>query len=400
MRKYEILLVLSEEDLWSLRDISSALENRGYQITTAVNNGSATEMLHTKDFDLVITSFLDVLKKAKDVNPETMVLILSDTCKVTFAIKALRLHADDCILKPLDLVELRNLVAHYLEKLELKRRDSQSESHEGELTCNSLNMLKMMFHDLRGSLVSMSATLKLLTRGYYGKMDEGVTNHLNELLSKTISLNGMTEEYLSRAFSVDGDLEIEDEALDLKQDIIDPILEELSPELREHCIRVEHRFDEMSTRPISIKANRFWWKTVFRNLLKNAIKYGNPGGTIAIGFENQGSFYRLNVYNSGQPIPEEYRNKIFKKFMSFGKNGNGGANGMGLGLYLVKEIIRKHGGDIWYQAEEGGSNFVFTLPSGSAFSTDLLLPIKPAQPRLSAVRLQKMEKEVLDQKAY
>jgi signal transduction histidine kinase len=263
-----------------------------------------------------------------------------------------------------------------------------------------MNALKIMFHDIRGSLVSMSATLKLLTRGYYGKMDEGVTNHLKELLSRTISLNGLTEEYLSRAFSVDGDLEIEDDALDLKQDIIDPILEELSPELRGHCIRIENRFDEMSTRRISIKANRFWWKTVFRNLLKNAIKYGNPGGTIAIGFENQGSFYRLNVYNSGNPIPEEYQNKIFKKFTRFRNNGNGGSDGMGLGLYLVKEIIRKHGGDIWYQAEEGGSNFVFTLPAGSASSKDLFLPINPAQPRLSTVRLQKMEKEALDQKAY
>ena len=250
-----------------------------------------------------------------------------------------------------------------------------------------MNALKIMLHDIKGSLVSMSATLKLLTRGYYGKINEGITNHLKGLLSKTISLNGMTEEYLSRAFLVDGDLEIEGEALDLKQDIINPILEELSPELRGHCIRVEHRFDEVSTRRISIKGNRFWWKTVFRNLLKNAIKYGNPGGTVVIGFQNQGSFYRLNVYNSGQPIPEEYRNKIFTKFKSFGKNGNGGANGMGLGLYLVKEIIRKHGGDIWYQVEEGGSNFVFTLPSGLASCSGSLLPIKPAQPRLSAGRL-------------
>ena len=399
MRMYEILLVLSE-DLWSLRNIKSVLENQGYQVTTATNNGSAIEMLHTKDFDLVITSFLDVLKKAKDVSPETMVLILSDTCKVTFAVKALRLHADDYILKPLDLVDLRNLVAHYVEKSEFKRRDCQSESHQGDLTCDFLDMPKMLFHDLRGSLVSMSATLKLLTRGYCGKMDEGVTNHLKELLSKTVSLNGMTEEYLSRVLSVDGDLVIENESLDLKEDIINPILEELSPELRGHCIRVEHRFDGISTRRISIKANRFWWKTIFRNLLKNAIKYGDPGGTIAIGFEDHGSFYRSNVYNSGQPIPEEYRNKIFTKFKSLGKNGNGAANGMGLGLYLVKEIIRKHGGDIWYRAEEGGSNFVFTLPSGSAFFTDLLLPIKPAPPRLPTVRLQKMEKEMLDQKAY
>ncbi len=400
MRMYEILLVLPEEDLWSLRNIKSVLKNQGYQVTTAANNNSASEMLHTKDFDLVITSFLDVLKRVKDVNPETKVLILSDTCKLTFAVKALRLHADDYILKPLDLVELRNLVAHYLEKLERKRRDCQSESNQGELTCDFLNMLKMMFHDLRGSLVSMSATLKLLTRCYYGKMDEGVANHLKELLSKTISLNGMTEEYLSRVFSVDGDLVIENESLDLKEDIINPILEELSPELRGHCTRVERRFNEISTRRIFIKANRFWWKTIFRNLLKNATKYGDPGGTIAIGFEDHGSFYRLNVYNSGNPIPEEYRNKIFKKYMSFHNNGNGSPDGMGLGLYLVKKIIRKYGGDIWYQAEEGGSNFVFTLPAGSAFSPELPLSIKPAPPGLSTVRLQKTEKAWLDQKAY
>ena len=45
-----------------------------------------------------------------------------------------------------------------------------------------MNALKIMLHDIRGSLVSMSATLKLLIRGYYGKMEEGVTNHLKELL--------------------------------------------------------------------------------------------------------------------------------------------------------------------------------------------------------------------------
>jgi signal transduction histidine kinase len=247
-----------------------------------------------------------------------------------------------------------------------------------------MNALKIMLHDIRGALVSMSATLKLLTRGYYGKMDEGVTNHLKELLSKTTSLNGMTEEYLSRAFSLDGDLEMEDEALDLIQDIINPILEELSSELREHGTRVGHRFDGMSTKRIPIKANRFWWKTVFRNLLKNAIKYGDPRGTIAIGFEDHGSFYRVSVYNSGQPIPEEYRNKIFTKFMSFRNNDNGGSDGMGLGLYLLKKIILRQGGDIRYEAEEDGSSFVFTLPSGLAFSTDSLSPISLAQPRMAA----------------
>jgi len=142
----------------------------------------------------------------------------------------------------------------------------------------------------------------------------------------------------------------------------------------------------MRGQQVAFKANRIWLKTVFRNLLKNAIKYGDKGGTTAIGFEDHGSFYRLNVYNRGKLVPEECRNKLFTNFISFGNNGNGGMGGMVLGLYLVKEIIQKHGREIWYEAGEDGSNFIFTLPSRLAFSTDLLLAINPAHPRLAAVR--------------
>lgn len=270
------------------------------------------------------------------------------------------------------------------EKLELKRRNSQSESYEVKPDEKILNMLEMMSHDVRGSLVSISATLKLLSRGYYGKMDEGVKDSLKEVLSKTIRLIGVTEEYLSRSFSVNGDLETGDEALDLMEDIINPVLEELSSELKEHTIRIDHHLDAMSAKRTTIKANRIWLKTVFRNLLKNALKYCDKGGKIAIGFEDCGSFYRLNVYNSGRPVPEEYRNKLFTKFMSFGNNGIRGTDGMGLGLYLVKKIIRNHGGNIWYEAQEDGSNFIFMLPSGLAFSAESLLPIRQAEPQATA----------------
>ncbi len=264
--------------------------------------------------------------------------------------------------------------------------DEGQERKEAMRECE-MDTLRIMLHDVRGSLISISATLKLLSRGYYGKMDESVMDHLKELLSKTISLNGMTEEYLSRAFSGDGDLEIEGKALDFKEDIINPILEELSPELSDHCVRVEHHFDEVPARRISIKANRICLKTVFRNLLKNAIKYGDPGGTIRIDFEDHGSFYRWNIYNSGKPIPEECRNRLFTKFTSLGNNGNGGTGGMGLGLYLVKQIIQKHGGDIWYAAEENGSNFIFTIPMSSASSMDSFLQVTPVQPRLATADL-------------
>ena len=384
MKKREILLILSEENPSGLKAIVSTLEDMGHYVTTGMNSEFPSESLRKKDFDLVMTDRLDVLKKTKEISPETTVIILTANDKVTFVIIALRLGADDYIIKPLSLIELRHLVAHYLEKSERKRRVSQSKLREDTLSRDILNMSRMMSHDVKGSLVSILATLKLIARGFYGKMDEGVANSLKEVLSKIVCLMGVTEEYLGRTFSINN-LE-PNEVLDLMQDVIHPVLDELSPELKEHCVRFDHGLDMMFNKRIPIKASRIGLKAVFRNLLKNAIKHGDKGGTIAIGLEGHGSSYRMNVYNTGKTIPEEYRNVLFREFVSFRHTGNGGTDGTGLGLYLVKEVIRKHGGEIRYEAQEDGSNFVFTLPSGLAASTDLVLPTEPLQSQMAAVR--------------
>jgi signal transduction histidine kinase len=246
-------------------------------------------------------------------------------------------------------------------------------------------MVKAMSHDVRGSLLSISATLKLLSRGYYGKMDEAVVQRIKELFSRTSGLIGITEEYLGRSFSANNDLDAEVESLDLMKDILIPVLRELSAELKGHHLLIDHRLHAISSKPISIRTNRIWLKMIFRNLLGNAIKYGRKEGMIALGFEDQGSCYRLNVYNSGKPIPEQYRDKLFTKFMGNPNCGNEKeeASGTGLGLYLIKKAIQKLGGEIWYEAKEEGSNFVFTLPPSSASSVDSSLPMR-AQLRMAA----------------
>jgi signal transduction histidine kinase len=141
---------------------------------------------------------------------------------------------------------------------------------------------------------------------------------------------------------------------------------------------IDHRLHAMSNKPISIRTNGIWLKMVFRNLLRNAVRYGDKEGMITIGFEDRSSCYRLNIYNSGKTIPEEYREGLFTKSMRSmnGKDGKGGAGGTGLGLYLVNNVIRKLGGEIWYEAKENGSNFVFTLPPKSeAFLKNPPLPV-------------------------
>jgi len=251
---------------------------------------------------------------------------------------------------------------------QLDQNNAQLESRIDTMDEQILNMIKIISHDLRGSLLSILANLKLLNRGYYGKMDENVKIKLEELFEKVKGLIGMTEDYIGRAFSINGHLEIEREVLDLKEDIINPVLKEFSHEIRDRDLQIDNRLDVISKPPIFMKGSKLWLRAVFRNLLKNAINYGDAGGTIALGFEYQALMYRVSIYNSGKPIPEEQRDKLFSIFNHNGDNHNGRSNGMGMGLYFAKMVIQKHGGDIWYEAKEYGSNFVLLFPIESVDS--------------------------------
>jgi len=378
MKQVGILLALAEEDLHSLMVIRSVLEEKGYRVTTKTRAESTRERMPFNDFDLIITDLLAVLEKAKELNPEIMaILVLATSSRSIPTAHAIRSSADDYLFRPFGLAEMEMRVSHCVEKLEAHQRDRQPESFDLSLNEKILNMVKALSHDVRGSLLSISATLKLLSRGYYGKMDEAVVQRIRELFSKTSGLIGITEEYLGRSFSVNNDLNTEVESLDLMKDALIPVLKELSSELKGRRLMIDHGLHAMSNKPISIRTNGIWLKMVFRNLLRNAVRYGHKEGMITIGFEDQGSCYRLNVYNSGKPIPEEYRERLFTKFMGSGnrENGKERADGTGLGLYLIHKVIQKLGGEIWYEAKENGSNFVFTLPPRSASQLDPSLPM-------------------------
>ena len=127
MRKYAILLV-DDEPIITVA-IGNALEEKGYKVTTSDNGERAVELLNESSFDLVITDLvmtpmdgMVVLKKSKEINPEMMVMILTGFGDMTSAIDALRLGADDYMLKPCELEEMYFRVSSCLEKLELKRK--------------------------------------------------------------------------------------------------------------------------------------------------------------------------------------------------------------------------------------------------------------------------------------
>jgi PAS domain S-box-containing protein len=238
----------------------------------------------------------------------------------------------------------------------------ESEQRVRRLNEHILNMVMVLSHDIRGPLVAIASILKLMLRGAYGKLDQSPANTVHDLLTRCARLLGTAEDYLGKASIVGGSMEMERQVLDLRQDIIDAVLEELADDITRREIVIDNRLGTIPSGSIPISANKTWLKAVYRNLFSNAVKFGGGKGcTISFGFEQRESHYRLNVYNSGRPIAEEDREKIFDRFERIEPSEGSTPDGVGLGLSLCREIILEHGGEIWYEARPDGSNFVFTI---------------------------------------
>jgi CheY-like chemotaxis protein len=104
-------------------------------------------------------------------------------------------------------------------------------------------------------------------------------------------------------------------------------------------------------------------KAVMRNLVSNAIKFTNTGGTIIISAEQTQSDVIILVSDSGIGIPPKNLAKLFEISEVLTTKGTSNETGTGFGLLICKEFIEKHSGKIWVESEVGrGSNFRFTLP--------------------------------------
>ncbi len=112
--------------------------------------------------------------------------------------------------------------------------------------------------------------------------------------------------------------------------------------------------------PLLAEADQGRIMQVLMNLMANAIKFAPRGGHIFINAEESGDSVLFSVKDDGPGIPESLHESMFERFWQVNKNDN---RGIGLGLYIARNIVTAHGGKIWAESRLGeGSTFYFTLP--------------------------------------
>jgi signal transduction histidine kinase len=367
MARYDILLIGDGTDL--LNTIGWVLQYKGFGIKVTASPEAALEALVKKNYELVIAKLttndlesLDILKRARRLNPEVKIMVVSGNNDAIFPLEAYQVDVDDYLLMPVSPPELWRRVSHCLENRQMvDLQPVAAATAHAAMSDRGEPQMMLMLHDIRGSMVSTAALLKLMARGMFGDMSEVAQAKLQEASSRMEQTVQLTEDFFGR--SVDGRRgQKEDENfLDLRADIVEPVLAELAPEIRDQQITLVNRLHDQGTGKVPVRGSKLLLQSVFRNLVNNGIKYGGRRCTIVVEVETQGSARRLQVYNTGRPIPEARRSMLFS-CASSPERGKTRRQGLGLGLCLSRDLLQKCGGDIWYEAKSGGSNFVMALP--------------------------------------
>src|SRR5438067_4227874 len=384
----KVLVVDDEESV--VVTIKAILQLDGYNVATTTSGVQARAMVRDVEYDLVLTDLrledgdgLDVLKAVRENSPETVTIMLTGYASLESAIQALRAGAYDYLVKPSEVEELRSTVARGIERrrlgqelrlrvAELAQLNTSLQERIDEATAElkeryeqlkELDRMKSQFlsiasHELKTPITAMSGFLQVALRRVrrlsqgdaaapVAEALRGITEQLEVVYRQTGKLARLVDELLDVSRIQTGRIEFRYGDVDLSE-LANEVATRMQLTTTTHTISVQRDPESVVT------ADRDHLEQVLNNLLTNAIKYSPGGGTITIDVrpEDDGGV-RVSVTDEGIGIPEKELDAIFGLFYRSPDRAARDAAGMGLGLYISKEIVVRHGGRIW--AESGGT---------------------------------------------
>ena len=232
--------------------------------------------------------------------------------------------------------------------------------------------------------------------------DEFLSIASHELRTPVTSIKGYTQ--LAKMLIKEGDLDTSEEYLDIALDQIDRmsrlILELLDVsrietgrlEIRREAIPWPHFVRDVVHRHHTavtdrrfhvsvpddkgiVTGDRDRLEQVLGNLLENAVKYSPDGSDVTVTVDNRNGSFVTAVCDRGIGIPADELAQVFERFHRGRQVSSTNYGGLGLGLYITKQIIERHNGSIWVESKEGqGTTFYFSLPVADAEAVAALPP--------------------------
>jgi len=233
-----------------------------------------------------------------------------------------------------------NDVTEHLEQEELKRAFLSTVSHQLKTPLTSVRMaLHILLEEKIGSLTMKQADLVIAAR------------------EDSDRLNGIIENLLDIGRIDSGRMEINIQPVH-PRDLILASTENFRSTARDHGIELNAAVPD--NLPL-VMADKARIGHVFDNLISNSLKYTPSGGKVTISALEDKEYVKFSVSDTGKGIPAQYLSRIFDRF--FRVPGQETGSGTGLGLTIVREIVKDHDGTLNVESIEGqGSTFSFTLP--------------------------------------
>jgi signal transduction histidine kinase len=224
------------------------------------------------------------------------------------------------------------------------------------------DFLSLASHELRAPLAVVGGYMTMLADGSLGPLSTQQEQAIPIMLAKLRQMNTMTSRMLEVSKLEDSRMQLHLERLDLSEGVRRAVreLEPLTASGQRIVLRVPGE-------PLYVMADRLRAEAVVQNLLDNALKYSPAGTQVSCTVSRENGFAKVCVQDQGIGIAAADLPRLFTRFGRIVNEEHRHIAGIGLGLYLSRELARMHGGDITVTSAPGqGSEFVFSLPLARA----------------------------------
>lgn len=232
-------------------------------------------------------------------------------------------------------------------------------TREQQIDRAKTEFVSLASHQLRTPLTAVRWYVELLLKGKMGELTEEQYNSMQEIYESNLRMIDLVNALLSVARIEVGTLTAAPEPSDIVK-LAKEAVAELKPLIAEKQIEFSENYDEsLPSMPLDPDLTRI----IFQNLLTNAVKYTPDGGKVAVKIASDGKYVKIEVTDTGYGIPKSQQDQLFTKLFRADNVRKKDTDGTGLGLYIVRSIVKNSKGKIWFESEEDhGTTFYVALP--------------------------------------